>query len=187
VPLNIKKIKLIAMDVDGVLTDGLIYYGSLGNHEVDLRGFHVHDGEGIALARKAGLQVALVSSKKGGSIARRARDLEITEVLLGKKDKWTAIRGIMARQGLSAKEVCYLGDDLPDLAVMKRVGFPVAVANAVREVKEAAKHVTRARGGQGAVREAVELVLKRQGKWRDTLRSFQPEPGKTRGASRTTK
>jgi 3-deoxy-D-manno-octulosonate 8-phosphate phosphatase (KDO 8-P phosphatase) len=163
VPAKIKKIRLIAMDVDGVLTDGLIYYSSLGNPPMDLRGFHVHDGVGIALAREAGVLVALVSSKRSRAIERRARDLGVTEVLLGKRDKWAALKEMMTRHRLSASEVCYIGDDLPDLPVMKRVGFPVAVANAVTEVKKSATLVTKHPGGQGAVREAIEFILRRRG------------------------
>lgn len=177
-PRNIKKIKLIAMDVDGVLTDGLIYYSSQTSGTGELRGFHVHDGEGIALARKAGLLVVWITAKDSKSIKRRAQDLGITEVLLGKKDKWAALKEVMARHELSASEVCYIGDDLPDLPVMKRVGFSVAVANAVKEVKDAARLVTKLSGGKGAVREAVEHLLRRQGKWKAALKSLYPEQDK---------
>jgi 3-deoxy-D-manno-octulosonate 8-phosphate phosphatase (KDO 8-P phosphatase) len=175
VPEGVRKIKLIAMDVDGVLTDGLIYYSSLAGGKEKLRGFHVHDGQGIALARRAGLLVAVITAKEAKSVERRARDLGISEVLLGRQKKWSAVKELMERHGLRPNQVCYIGDDIPDVPVMKRVGFPVAVANAVEEAKAAAGLVTRRRGGQGAVREAIEFILRRQGKWRDALLSWYEE------------
>lgn len=174
-PETIRGIKLIVMDVDGVLTDGLIYNFSLAGGEEKLRGFHVHDGQGIVLARRAGLLVAMVTAKEGKSIEHRAREMGIAEILQGRQKKWPAVKALMDRYGLRPNEVCYIGDDLSDLPVMKRVGFPVAVANAVEEVKAAAGLVTRRKGGQGAVREAIEFILRRQGKWRDALFSWVKE------------
>jgi len=170
-----KGLKLIAMDVDGVLTDGVIYYASLAGKEAELRGFHVHDGQGIALAKRAGLLVSVITAKEAKSVERRTKDLDIIEVLQGRRKKWSAMKDLMDRYRLRADEVCFIGDDIADVPVLKRVGFPVAVANAVEEVKEVAKLVTRRRGGQGAVREVVELILRRQGKWRDVLLSCYAE------------
>ena len=174
-PEVIKGVKLIAMDVDGVLTDGLIYYGSLAGGETELRGFHVHDGQGIALAKRANLLVAVITAKEAKSVERRTKDLGIIEVLQGRRKKWQAMKDLLERYRLRPEEACYIGDDIADLPVMRRVGFPVAVGNAVAEVKAGAKLVTQRRGGQGAVREVVEFILKRQGKWNDVLLSCYAE------------
>jgi 3-deoxy-D-manno-octulosonate 8-phosphate phosphatase (KDO 8-P phosphatase) len=172
---TIKSIKMIALDVDGVLTDGLITYAALPGGEAELREFHVHDGQGVALAKRAGLLVSVITAKEARSVERRTKDLDIIEVLQGRRKKWSAMKELLERYRLRPDEVCYIGDDIADVPVMKRVGFPVAVANAVEEVKAAAKMVTRRAGGHGAVREVVEFILKRQGRWRDVLLSCYAE------------
>jgi len=174
-PEILKGIKLIALDVDGVLTDGTIYYASLAGGEAELRGFHVHDGQGIALAKRAGLLVSVITAKESKSVERRTKDLDIIEVMQGRRKKWTAVKELLGRYRLRSDEVCYIGDDIADVPVMKRVGFPVAVGNAVEEVKTVAKLITRRKGGQGAVREVVEFILRRQGKWQDVLLSSYAE------------
>lgn len=168
-----RRVRLLLMDVDGVLTDGKIFFipdGSGGL--VESKAFHVTDGAGIALARRAGLLTGLVSRRSSPGVVARARELGIEEVHLGVHDKAPVVERIAAEAGIARDETAYLGDDIVDLPALRRVGFPVAVANAAPEVRAHAAYVTTAYGGQGAVRETVELILRAQGKWDDLIAEF---------------
>jgi YrbI family 3-deoxy-D-manno-octulosonate 8-phosphate phosphatase len=156
-------------DVDGVLTDGLI---ALDNQGIESKSFHVRDGMGIKLWQKAGYQFGMVTLRSTQSLKVRAAELGIEILRQGVPDKLTALRQILAELKLSRERVCYLGDDLPDLPVIRAVGLGVAVADACGEVREAAHYTTRERGGSGAVREVIELVLKAQGRWTDVIQTY---------------
>ncbi len=160
---RLAKIRLFLCDVDGVLTDGSVYIG--GKQEV--KRFHIQDGLGLVLLRRAGINVGWISSRPSPATTLRARELKIT-FLVQQKDrlgKTRAIETILRREKLTWNEVCYVGDDIVDLGPLKKAGVGVAVANAVSEAKATADFVTRAAGGNGAVREVVEMILKAQGKW----------------------
>src|SRR5580692_11636305 len=158
----LKKIKVLAMDVDGVLTDGRIIVDS---HGVETKNFDVQDGFGIVFLKKCGFKTAIISARESGVVAYRAKDLNIDKVYVGVYPKIGAYESMLKEFKVSDEEVCFIGDDLADLGVMRRCGFSVAVANAVFEVKQIADYVTVKRGGKGAVREAIELILKAQGHW----------------------
>ncbi|HOW34924.1 MAG TPA: HAD-IIIA family hydrolase [Candidatus Omnitrophota bacterium] len=166
---RIKKIKVLALDVDGVLTDGKIVFDSNG---AETKFFDVQDGFGIVFFRKAGFKTAIVTARASKVVTLRAADLEIDKVYLDAFPKTHAYEKMLRGFKVKDNEVCFVGDDLPDLPVLKRVGFAVAVANAVPEVKKAAHYVTKKKGGNGAVREVVELILKTQGKWQGTLARY---------------
>ena len=144
------------MDVDGVLTDGGIWYTERGD---ELKRFDVRDGQGLVLLRQAGLLTAVVTRRHSEIVERRARELGIVEVHQDATDKGAVIRGILSRHGVRPAQACYVGDDLGDIPAMSEVGFPVAVADAVQPVKRAATYITRARGGLGALRELSDLIL----------------------------
>lgn len=166
-----KRIKLLLMDVDGVLTDGRIWLQSWPDgtaHEI--KGFSAYDGAGLKMARSVGLRTGLITGRDSPATARRAREAEIEFVYQGRAEKIHTYEEILQRTGLRDEEVAFIGDDLPDLPLLSCVGFAVAVANAVPEIKKAAHYVTRAQGGSGAVREVIELILKAQGKWNEAIR-----------------
>ena len=160
------KIKLLIMDVDGVLTDGTILVTS---SREDARTFNIYDGMGIVLAQKAGLVVAWVSAGESISVAYRAEKLGVCEIYQGIRDKLSIYNGLLEKYGLKDEEVCYIGDDLIDLKVMKRVGLSVAPANAVSEVKEIASYVSSVSGGCGVARETIEYILKAKGVWEELI------------------
>lgn len=162
-------VKLVAMDVDGVLTDGRAYYGSNGEQGVF---FNVHDGSGIKYLHRAGIRTAIISGRELEAISARAEVLGIELVFQGAKVKMEAYEELKRRAGLSDADICYVGDDLTDVPVMRAVGLAIAVANARDEVRELADIVTRAAGGDGAVREVSEMVLKASGKWDDILKRY---------------
>ena len=165
------RIRLLLVDVDGVLTDGHIYLQSLPDGTAtEMKAFSAHDGAGLKLARLAGLRTGLITGRGSAAVARRARELEMDFVYQTSDEKLSAYREILRRARLHDREVAYVGDDLPDLPVLARVGLAVAVANAVPEVKKAAQFITQRSGGAGAVREVVELVLKAQGKLAKAIR-----------------
>ena len=156
------RIRLLVLDVDGVLTDGGLLYGPSGEES---KRFHVHDGLALVAARQAGLQVAVLSSRASAAVARRMVELGVGEVHQGVADKASALDALRERLGLEIAEIAVMGDDLPDLGAMGRAGLALAPANAVPEVKRAAHWVARRRGGDGAVREAVEMLLKARRLW----------------------
>lgn len=164
-----QKIDLILADVDGVLTDGGVAFDNQG---IEVKQFHVHDGVGIRLWQRAGYRFGLITARTSHIVKLRAAELGIDEVRQGFDEKLPAARQIMQRLELEPEQVCFIGDDLPDLAVMKAVGLGVAVADAVAEVKSAADYVTKLGGGRGAVRETIELILKAKGRWDDLVRKF---------------
>jgi len=167
---KIKKIKLVAMDVDGVLTEGKIIVDSEGR---DIKAFDVQDGFGMVLLRKAGIKTAIITARASQPVTFRAKGLRIDRVYQDAYPKADFYKKMLSDLDVSDDDVCYIGDDLPDLPVLKRVGFPVAVANAVDEVKDAAVYVTQRRGGCGAVRELIELILKTQGKWDPLMKGLE--------------
>lgn len=155
-----RAVRLALLDVDGVLTDGRLYYGPAG--EV-LKAFHILDGHGLKMLAESGVATGLLSGRASEAAAARARELGIAHVILGAGDKLAHFERLRARLGLEAAQCAFVGDDLPDLPVLERCGLAVAVANAVPEVKAIAHLVTRARGGDGAVREFCEFVMRAQG------------------------
>lgn len=164
-----KKIKLLLLDVDGVLTDGRIIYDSKGR---DSRFFDVHDGMGVYLLKKAGIPTILLTAKGSRAIKPRAQDMGVEKVFSDISPKSTVLEKITKQYHISLEEVCFVGDDLVDLCVMKRVGFPVAVFNAAPEIRNVAAYVTFKQGGRGAVREVAELLLKSQGKWQGQVEHY---------------
>jgi 3-deoxy-D-manno-octulosonate 8-phosphate phosphatase (KDO 8-P phosphatase) len=161
-----KKIRVLLMDVDGVLTDGRIWLLSRRDGTAsEIKGFSAYDGAGLKLARAAGLRTGLITGRESSAVSQRARECEIEFVYQHRATKLGALEEILEATGVSPQEVAYVGDDLPDLPVMQRVGLAAAVANAVPEVKRAAHFLTKRAGGEGAVREVIELIVKAQGKW----------------------
>jgi len=167
--LRIKKIKLLLLDVDGVLTDGRIIYDSHGR---DIKFFDVHDGLGVYLLKKFGIPTVLITAKGSRAIKPRARDMQVAEVFENISPKTSILEKILKKYKVHATEVCFVGDDLVDLGLMKRIGFPIAVFNAAQDIKKVAAYITIRHGGKGAVREVAELILKGQGKWIDALKLY---------------
>jgi 3-deoxy-D-manno-octulosonate 8-phosphate phosphatase (KDO 8-P phosphatase) len=166
-----KKIRVLLMDVDGVLTDGRIWLLSRRDGTAsEIKGFSAYDGAGLKLARAAGLRTGLITGRESSAVSQRARECEIEFVYQGRATKLAAYEEILRATGASDAETAYIGDDLPDLPLLQRVGFAAAVANAAPEVKRAAHYVTAHSGGDGAVREVIELIVKAQGKWIETSR-----------------
>lgn len=165
-----RRVELILTDVDGVLTDGGVVYDNQG---IETKQFHVRDGLGIKLWQRASYRIGLITARTSQIVKLRAAELGIDLVRQGYEEKLPAARDIMRQLDLDAEKVCFIGDDLPDLAVMKIVGLGVAVADASPEVKSAAQHVTTLGGGRGAVRETIELILKAKGRWDDLIQKFQ--------------
>jgi 3-deoxy-D-manno-octulosonate 8-phosphate phosphatase (KDO 8-P phosphatase) len=161
------KVRLVVLDVDGVLTDGGVYLGALPDGEsLEMKRFDIRDGLGVRLLQWAGIEVAVVSGRVSEATAIRARELEIHECHQdGGAQKIRAIRGILDRLGLDWDQVAMLGDDLPDLAVLRKVGVPAVVADATDEVRSVAVWQGRCPGGRGAVREFCEAILKGRGVW----------------------
>ncbi len=163
------KVKLFLLDVDGVLTDGRLYYTQEGE---EIKVFNVKDGFGIKLAQKAGIEIGIISGRSSNALHKRLKDLGIEEIFTGKKDKLSALENIVKRKNIKTEEIAYMGDDLVDIPVMKRVGFPIAVRDAEDIVKEYAVYVTEREGGKGAVREAIETILKLKGVFDDILQDY---------------
>jgi len=175
-----RRIRLVGLDVDGVLTDGGLYLGQAGGQRVELKRFHSHDGMAVWLLREAGLGVAIVSGRASDATTVRARELGIEDVIqddTGAGRKLEPFERLLAKRGLELEECAFMGDDLADLPLLSRVGLPVAVANAVPDVKSAAAMVTRAAGGHGAVREFTESLLKARGVWERVMERYLKERG----------
>ena len=194
-----RKIKLLLFDVDGVLTDGTIWFfpapagaqlptqqhaqkhggeggfGIVSQNMVEAKGFHAHDGAAVSLARLAGIKCGLITKRISETVALRARDLKLEFVYQGIQDKLTVFEEILAKEGLRPEQAAYAGDDVIDLPVMRNCGLAVAVANARAEVKEEAHYITEHQGGHGAARDAVEYILKAQGKWQEVVREYTRE------------
>ena len=156
------KIRLVLLDVDGVLTDGRITYGEDGR---EVKSFEVKDGQGVKFLQEGGIDVGILSSRRSRAVSRRARELGIRLVRQGVREKKAELTAIERRKRLAAEEIAFLGDDWGDLPVFRRVGLAVAVADSIPELKQAAHYITDAPGGRGAVREVAEAILKAQGKW----------------------
>jgi 3-deoxy-D-manno-octulosonate 8-phosphate phosphatase (KDO 8-P phosphatase) len=164
-----KNVKLLILDVDGVLTNGQIIFGRDGEL---MKEFHAQDGMGITLAHKAGIKVAIITGRDSQMVTLRSAELGITDIYQGAMSKTQALAELMDKYKVRAEEIAYIGDDLNDLPVMIRIGLPCAVANAVPEVKEHARFVTSHAGGNGAVREVIEYILKAQDKWASILACY---------------
>lgn len=170
------RVRLLALDVDGVLTDNGIWIGPVAGERVELKRFDIQDGLGLRLLRTAGIPVLWLSGRHSEATALRAEELRVDELLqVGGPQKLDAMGKVLSRRGLAWDDVAYVGDDLADLQVMRRVGLPIAVANAVAEIKAAAAAVTSASGGHGAVREIVDALLKARGVWTDMLERYFTE------------
>jgi 3-deoxy-D-manno-octulosonate 8-phosphate phosphatase (KDO 8-P phosphatase) len=191
-----RKIKLLLFDVDGVLTDGKLFFfpaqagvqqsiqeqaakhggqGGFGLHSqsfIEAKGYHAHDGAGISLARLGGIKTGLITKRISETVALRARDLKLDHVHQGINDKLGVFKEIVKQEQISASEACFVGDDVIDLPVMWNCGFAVAVANARDEVKRDAHYVTKHGGGDGALRDVIEFILKAQGKWKKVVEKY---------------
>jgi 3-deoxy-D-manno-octulosonate 8-phosphate phosphatase (KDO 8-P phosphatase) len=157
-----KKVKLLIIDIDGVMTDGRIIYSIYGD---ELKFFDVQDGFGISLLRAAGIPSVIITAKKSRIVTLRARDMRVAKAYQGHLDKLVPFKKILKRFKIAPDNICFVGDDLIDIPVLKRVGFAVAVPNAVEETKSAAHYITSKTGGRGAVREVCDMILKSQDKW----------------------
>jgi 3-deoxy-D-manno-octulosonate 8-phosphate phosphatase (KDO 8-P phosphatase) len=162
-------VELLLLDVDGVLTDGSVIYADDGS---ELKRFHVRDGSGLKLWHAAGKRTAIVSGRRSVAVERRAAELGISPVLQGRDDKLAALEAVLATTGLRPEQVCAVGDDLPDVPVLRRCGLAVAVADACPELRAVANYVTAAPGGRGAVREAIEWLLKASGRWNELVARY---------------
>jgi YrbI family 3-deoxy-D-manno-octulosonate 8-phosphate phosphatase len=162
-------IELILSDVDGVLTNGGII---LDNQGIETKRFHVRDGLGIKLWHRAGFRFGLVTVRSSHVVKMRVAELGIDIIRQGADDKLSTVKEIMAGLGLAKHQVGYIGDDLPDLPVVRAVGLGIAVADACEELRESAHYVTEHAGGTGAVREAIEMVLKAQRRWDDLIQAY---------------
>jgi 3-deoxy-D-manno-octulosonate 8-phosphate phosphatase (KDO 8-P phosphatase) len=164
------RVRLLVLDVDGVLTDGRITYTADG---VEVKSFDVRDGSALVFWQRLGGKVAIISGRASNAVDVRALELAIPVVVQGAGDKRAALNEVLATTSSSAAETCAVGDDLPDLPLLRWCGLAVAVADACYEARAAAHHVTRAPGGRGAVREVVELLLRTQGRWDGLVDSYR--------------
>lgn len=163
-------IELILSDVDGVLTDGGVIFDNKG---IETKRFHIRDGSGIKLWQRAGGKFGLITGRTSHIVEIRAGELGIEIVRQGTEHKLAAVGEVLGEQRYRPEQVCYIGDDLPDLPVVRHVGLGVAVADACEELRKQAHYVTTAPGGHGAVRETIEKILKSQGRWTDLVRMFE--------------
>jgi 3-deoxy-D-manno-octulosonate 8-phosphate phosphatase (KDO 8-P phosphatase) len=163
-----RRVRLVLFDSDGVLTDGRIYYAP----DDGMRAFDVKDGHGIRMGQEAGLAFGAISGRESSALARRAAELDFDELHQRVHDKVACVEGILRGRGLEAEQVCFVGDDLIDVPVMRRVGLAAAPADAVPEVLRAAHFVTDRPGGRGAAREVIELILRASGKWDQVTRRY---------------
>jgi len=158
-----RKIKLLLLDVDGVMTDGKLFFVPSGEATVEVKGFHAHDGTGFSFARIVGLKTGLITKRISATVACRARDLKIDHVYQGAADKLATFQEILAKEKLHPEQAAFVGDDIIDLPVMRACGLSLAPADARDDVKDEAHVILSHRGGEGAVRDAVEYILKAQG------------------------
>jgi 3-deoxy-D-manno-octulosonate 8-phosphate phosphatase (KDO 8-P phosphatase) len=181
-----RKIKLLLFDVDGVLTDGKLFFfpekpqqrtlpesaQQSARSQIEIKGFHAHDGASISLARLGGIKTGLITRRSSETVALRARDLKLEYVYQGVDDKRTCFDEVVKKAGLKPEEAAFVGDDVMDLPAMRAGGLAVAVKNARAEVKKEAHYVTPHGGGEGALRDAVEFILKAQGKWKRVVEDY---------------
>ena len=163
------KVKLLLLDVDGVLTDGRIIMDHKGR---EIKAFNVRDGHGLRLLKEAGIEVAILTGRSSPVVQKRADDLGILWVRQGVHDKVGAYQEIARKMGITDDEACFIGDDLVDIPLLKRVGIPIVVGDGAPEAKRFARYVTQSSGGKGAVREVCDLLLQTQGKWEAVLRRY---------------
>ena len=161
----LNNVKMVIIDVDGVLTDGKIILDANG---IESKAFYVQDGTAITYLHRAGIKTAIISGRESKVVELRAKELCMGDVYLGIHNKLEAYEKILKKHRIKDNEICYIGDDFIDLPILRKVGFSVAVPNAPSEVKETVSYVTNAHGGYGAIREVTEKILKSQGKW-DTI------------------
>lgn len=182
-----EKIKLLLFDVDGVLTDGKLFFlpnsadsqpnsmqqkAQSTSSMIEFKGFHAHDGTSISLARLGGIKTGLITKRVSETVAVRAHDLKLEYVYQGVQDKRTCFNEIVQKAGLKPEEAAFVGDDVVDLPAMRAGGLAIAVKNARAEVKREAHYVTAHAGGEGALRDAVEFILRAQGKWKGALKDY---------------
>lgn len=175
-----RRLRVVGLDVDGVLSDGGLYIGAIGGQKVELKRFDSQDGAGAWLLRRAGLALVFASGRHADATTIRARELHVDEVIEdpgAAGQKLGPFEAMLARRGVGWSECAFVGDDLADLPLLTRAALPIAVANAVPEVKAVARFVTSAAGGHGAVREIAEALLKARGVWNDVLREYLAERG----------
>ncbi len=164
------RIELILMDVDGTMTrGGVTLLSQADGTALEAKTFDAHDGQGLTLAQTAGLRTGCITGRESAALLRRAHEMKMEFIYMKQPLKMPAYEDILQKAGVSDSAVAYIGDDLPDLPLLRRVGLAVAVGDAVAEVKKAAHYTTRASGGNGAVREAIELVLKSKGIWKEVI------------------
>lgn len=165
-----QKIKLLLLDVDGVLTDGRLYYGNAGE---ELKAFDIQDGLGIKLLQRGGINVGIITGRSSDLVKRRAKELSIDPLVQGREDKLTALNQLLENMNIGFEEIAFVGDDLPDLAIIRRVGLGITPANGNHILASQALWQTKRSGGNGAVREVAELILHAQGKLESLLASYQ--------------
>ena len=165
-----KKIRVLLCDADGTLTDGRVWLLSMPDGTAqEIKGFNAHDGAGMTMARAVGLRTGVITGRDSAAMARRAREMGMEFVYQKRAEKIPILEEILRIAAVTDAEVAYIGDDMPDIPVMKRAGLAIAVANAAPEVKRVAHYITSRAGGAGGVREAIELILKAQGKWLEAI------------------
>jgi 3-deoxy-D-manno-octulosonate 8-phosphate phosphatase (KDO 8-P phosphatase) len=164
-----QKIRLLILDVDGVLTDGRVYYGNYGD---ELKAFDIQDGLGLSLLYRVGIKAVIITARKSKVVLRRAKDLRIAKVYQNAFRKIEAYEKVLKKFRIKDEEACYIGDDLIDLPILRRVGLAACVPNAREELKQVAHHITSRRGGEGAVREIAEILLKAQDKWETVTQRY---------------
>ncbi|WP_445361987.1 KdsC family phosphatase [Microbulbifer sp. EKSA005] len=157
---SLKNIRWLVLDVDGVLTDGKLYFDNSGN---ELKTFHTLDGHGIKMLQNSGVRVAIITGRRSNVVERRAHDLGINKLIQGREDKFAALQELLSEESCRLEDIAYVGDDYPDLLVMTKIGCPIAPPNAAPPVRERAFWVTEARGGEGAVREVCDRIMIAQG------------------------
>jgi 3-deoxy-D-manno-octulosonate 8-phosphate phosphatase (KDO 8-P phosphatase) len=180
-----RKIRLLLFDVDGVLTDGKLFFvpedsqrlaqsspSQSAQGQIEVKGFHAHDGAAISLARLGGLKTGLITNRSSETVALRARDLKLEHVHQGVRNKGACFQEVVDQEGLQPQEAAFLGDDVIDLPAMRAGGLAIAVQNARAEVKQEAHYITPHAGGDGALRDAIEFILKAQGKWKKVVEDY---------------
>ena len=166
---RLKRIRCLLLDVDGVLTDGKIHFASSGE---EFKTFDAQDGHGIAMAQRVGLTIGFISGRPSMATTRRAADLRVKIVLQKPTNKMDMVEQVKAQHGFTDDEIAFMGDELVDLPALRRVGLAVAVPNAMPEVRRMAHYVTRRHGGDGAVREVIEMILKARGLWKQATAKY---------------
>jgi 3-deoxy-D-manno-octulosonate 8-phosphate phosphatase (KDO 8-P phosphatase) len=164
-----KQIQVLLMDVDGTFSRGVWLLSRTDGSAVELKAFDPHDGQGLMLARAAGIRTGVITGRESAALLRRAREVDMEFIYQKQTKKIPAYEEILRKAGVSESAVAYVGDDLPDVPVMRRVGLAAAVSDAAPEVKRVAHLVTKSRGGEGAIREVVELILKSKGIWEELI------------------